>query len=135
MRGRGRPRKTENQTITPPSNSVPLEQPKRLKPTLKSLFKFSGQIAAKTTKFQEFEIDDIESELLAEQADNVVYDFYPNVQSKWANLIIFLVSLLSTFGTRWAKYADQKAKEEKLKKENEQSKTVNIKPTFMGQNS
>lgn len=111
---RGRPKKSTTTT-----NQITTNEEKResgLKLTFKTLFEFLGKTLAITLSFKKFEISDPESDLLASQADEVIVEFAPQIENKWAKLGVFITSILAIFGKRYFEFEKEKA--EKNKKEN-----------------
>ena len=116
-RGRGRPKKNP-QAQSPIQKNSPEPRGEGLKLTFKAIFDFIGKTLAITLTFKRFEIDEQESELLSNQADEVVSEFVPEVHNKWAKLGIFLVSLITIFGRRFLEYEKDQAKQRKEKFKN-----------------
>lgn len=81
-----------------------------LKVTFKSLFDFSGKTLAVVCSFKDFELSEPESDTLAEQTDQVLIEFFPNIQNRWVKLGALVVSLLGIFGKKYFSYEKEKDK-------------------------
>lgn len=92
--------------------------------SFKSIFNFSGDALAGVTEFEAWKLDEGEAVMLAEQADQVTMELFPQITGKLAKILIFAVSIIGVFGTRWIKYEAHRAKlrreenSKKAKKEN-----------------
>jgi len=131
---RGRPPKDLNPnhpaTMNHPTNN-PLPITSGLKPTFAALFEFSGRALALSLSFKPFELDKPETELLSDQADQVMVEFFPNpAQSKWIKLSALITTLLAVFGKRFFQYEGEKRKKEnpeiKAIEEKNQNKNSNL---------
>ena len=126
-RGRGRPPKNEEKSINSPRVAPSPNEGvfTGLKTSFISIFIFIGKSLSTTLKYKDFELEKNEAELLGEQADQVVIEFFPQINNRYAKLGIFLTSLISIFGKKYFGYASEMEKQEKIKKakkENETSK-------------
>lgn len=65
-------------------------------------------IAASSTKFDGFSLSKEEAEILAKQADAVIRQYMPAMNSPHAAAIIFSVTLLTFAGVRYKMYIDWK---------------------------
>lgn len=78
---------------------------------------------AVSLSFKEWEVSEEENELLSTQGDDVLAEFFPQVQNKYGKLIAFLFTFLSVFGGKYFKWDKHIKKEnrnrEPDKKENE----------------
>lgn len=110
-------------------NSIPMSQttPRTsLKPSLIAFFEFVGQILSRVLEFKDFLLSNEEKELLASQGDEVAQDFFPQAESKWVKLFMFIMSLISVFGIRIYKYIE-KENDKKPEKKAEKEKLNEIK--------
>lgn len=65
--------------------------------------------------------------MLAEQADQVMIEFVPEVGNKWAKLAIFVSSLIGIFGKKYFSFEKEqveKRKKAKIKPEEQAKVTV-----------
>lgn len=85
-----------------------------LKTSFKAIYDFTGKSLSAVTKFQPWELKDTESDLLADQTDIVVIEFFPQVGSRWGKLVALFVSFIAIFGGKWLSY--EKEQVERLKK-------------------
>lgn len=76
-------------------------------------------------KFSEFKLNENENKVLADQSDDVASEFFPNIQSGWIKLIIFVASFLGIFGAKYLKFIEA---ENKKKKDDEKKTDIKAKP-------
>lgn len=113
-RGRGRPPGSPTTTKTTSSNPIrpnpaPQERPTTLglRPTFGFLYDFLGKVFATQTACKEFEMEKHETEALAQQSDDLMVEFFPNVQSRWIKLVVFVGSVLGIYGKKYLAYLEQ----------------------------
>lgn len=111
IKKRGRPAKSgtnSGSTVAPQailgSASVVSSVPVDYTGSLKAIFEFSGTYLATITKHKEFELSDDESKLLSEQGNEVIKQFAPQINSKYATLGMFTISLCGIFGMKYMSY-------------------------------
>lgn len=103
-----------------------------LKESFKAIFKFTGNLLSIGLKFNKFEIDDNESELLSDQADQVCFEFIPQVGTKYAKVVIFIISLFSIFGKKYLEFilfkqnVNKEMKKAEMKKRQDESEIITI---------
>jgi len=91
-----------------------------LRTSFKAIYDFTGKSLSAVTKFEKWELKDNESDLLADQTDIVVLEFFPQVSSKWGKLVALFVSFIAIFGAKWLSYEkDQTERLKKIKLDNE----------------
>lgn len=81
-----------------------------LKPTFKFLYEFMGKAFATQSKCKAYELENHESEALAQQSDDLMIEFFPNIQSRWVKLVIFIGSLVGIFGKKYLEHMEQEKK-------------------------
>lgn len=103
-----------------------------LKTSLKSIYDFSGKALATTTDFEPWELEPDQSDMLAEQTDQIVIEFFPTITSKVGKILILVVSLIGVYGAKWLKFekhlADKRKKEQPSKDANGNDIKVNTEP-------
>lgn len=98
-----------------------------LKLSFKAIFEFIGKTLAITLSFKEWELKEPESELLATQSDEVILEFAPTIENKWAKLGVLLISVLTIFGKRYFDFEKDKLSKSKKENTEENKKIVEVK--------
>lgn len=124
-RGRGRPKKVDQVQKAAIAQET---KTSGLKLTLKSLFDFLGKSLSVSLEHKEMELSEPEGELLADQADQLIIEFAPDIGNKWAKLAVFITSLITIFGKRFLSLEKKKKDAHVLKTTNspELNKIVKI---------
>lgn len=141
-KSRGRPRKdsqtqsqtsnqnqTSNQTHNQYQNNTVFNiNNGELIPAFKSLFEFGDNVIADQYKDEKLKSDNAQVEFMAKNSNDVVYDFFPTINSKYIKLIMLLVTLIAVYGKKFIiiknKEEEKKKKEQANKKENQPSESV-----------
>ena len=86
-----------------------------LKPTFKFLYEFLGKVFATSTKCKSYELENHESDALSQQSDDLMVEFFPNIQSRWIKLVVFIGSIVGIFGKKYLDHLEmiKKQKSEK----------------------
>lgn len=99
-----------------------------LVPAFKSLYEFGDDIIADHYKDDVLKSSPAQVDFLAKNSNDVVFDFFPSINSKYIKLIMFLITLVAVYGKKWIiiknKEADKK-KSENAKASPEQKATQN----------
>lgn len=121
---RGRPRKTESdKTKALPTTNASFagHTPKpdtligghTLNLTFKNIFIFIGHVLANAYKDSLFKLQENESVLLADQANDCMNSFAPNIDSKWLKLGVLVTSFTGIFGKKFLEHESKKPKKKK----------------------
>lgn len=134
-KSRGRPRKdshphNQNQTSSQIHNQSQTSNPQfnnanainintgELIPAFKSLYEFGDDVLVDQYKDEKLKSAPAQVEFLAKNSNDVVYDFFPSINSKYIKLILLLVTLIAVYGK---KFIILKNKEEEKKKKEQKS--------------
>jgi len=130
-KGRGRPKKDPNQPSTISTQQTHQSNQQfnnaqvfnvnngELIPAFKSLYEFGDDVLADQYKDEKLKSNPAQVDFLAKNSNDVVYDFFPTINSKYIKLIMLLVTLIAVYGK---KFIIVKNKEEEKKKKEQAAK-------------
>lgn len=97
-------------------------------PAFKSLYEFGDNVLSDQYKDEKLKSDQAQVEFLAKNSNDVVYDFFPTINSKYIKLIMLLVTLIAVYGKKFIiiknKEEEKKKKEQANKKEDVQGDII-----------
>jgi len=124
IKKRGRPK---NSTTGNVSQQIPINNSSNIHvnnsqtdytASLEAVFAFSGQYLKTVTKYDDFALSDEESKMLAVQGNEVLKQFAPQINSKYATLGMFTISLCGIFGMKYMGYKMHIQNQLDIKKQN-----------------